>query len=114
LKLNLIQRVNHASVSGCQSLSAVDPETEFPGIFTGLGELKGEYDITLKEDAKPFAIHVPRRIPIPLLPKVKEQLDGMLEHRVIEPVTETSEWCAPMVVVPKPNGDVRLCVDLTR
>ena len=37
-----------------------------------------------------------------------EQLD------VIEPVDETTEWCSPIVVVPKVDGRVRICVDLTR
>ena len=37
-----------------------------------------------------------------------EQLD------VIEPVDEATEWCSPIVVVPKVDGKVRICVDLTR
>ena len=26
-------------------------------------------------------------------------------------ITEPTEWCAPMVPVVKPNGQVRVCVD---
>ena len=33
---------------------------------------------------------------------------------VISKVTEPTEWCAGMVVVPKPGGKVRICVDLTK
>ena len=33
---------------------------------------------------------------------------------VIVRVNEPTDWCAGMVVVPKPNGQVRICVDLTR
>ena len=32
---------------------------------------------------------------------------------VITRVSEPTEWCAGMVVVPKPNNTVRICVDLT-
>ena len=46
--------------------------------------------------------------------KVKEQLDGMVNDGIIESVTEPSEWCSPMVIAPKSNGDIRLCVDLSR
>ena len=33
---------------------------------------------------------------------------------VIAKVEQPTEWCAGMVVVPKLNGKVRFCVDLTR
>ena len=33
---------------------------------------------------------------------------------VISKVKELTEWCAGMVVVPKANGKVRICVDLTK
>ena len=38
----------------------------------------------------------------------------MLKLGVIRRVDEPTPWCAGMVVVPKPNGDVRICVDLTK
>jgi len=31
---------------------------------------------------------------------------------VISPVREPSPWCLDMVVIPKPSGQVRICVDL--
>ena len=37
----------------------------------------------------------------------------MLQLGVIEKVTQPTEWCSGMVVVPKSNGNVRICVDLT-
>ena len=38
----------------------------------------------------------------------------MGKQDIIRPVTEPTEWCAPIVVVPKPNGKIRLCVDFTK
>ena len=38
----------------------------------------------------------------------------MLEMGVIKRVDEPTDWCAPMVVVPKLSGEVRICVDLTK
>lgn len=32
---------------------------------------------------------------------------------VISPVEEPTKWCTQLVVVPKPSGDVRICVDFT-
>jgi hypothetical protein len=37
----------------------------------------------------------------------------MQKLKVITPITEPTQWCAGMVPVLKPNGSVRICVDLT-
>ncbi|GBN11189.1 hypothetical protein AVEN_184739-1 [Araneus ventricosus] len=67
----------------------------------------------LKENAKPYAIMVPRRVPIPLKDALQKKLDEMITKEIIEPVDEASEWCAPMVIVSKKQGDIRICVDLS-
>ena len=33
---------------------------------------------------------------------------------ITEKVNNPSQWVNPVVVVPKPNGEVRLCVELTQ
>ena len=43
---------------------------------------------------------------------IKEELDCMEKAGVISKVTEPTPWCAGMVVVPKQDGAVRVCVDL--
>ncbi len=85
----------------------------FPKVFTGLGKLEGAYKIKLKESTTPFALSVPRRVPLPMMNKVKEELKRMEDLGVIAPIEEATEWCSGMVVVPKPNGKIRICVDLT-
>ena len=37
-----------------------------------------------------------------------------MKSGVIELVDKLTDWCVPMVVVPKPNGTVCLCMDLTK
>ena len=91
-----------------------DFKAEFPSLFTGLGKVKTEVHITLQPDAKPNCIYTPRKIPHLLLAKVKQELDSMLQQGVISPVTVPTAWCSGLVSVPKPNGNVRLCVDLTQ
>ncbi|KAL6470492.1 hypothetical protein MHYP_G00216110 [Metynnis hypsauchen] len=83
--------------------------------FSGIGTLKGEpVKITLKEGAEPYSIATPRRVPIPLLPRVEEELKRMESMGIIEKVTDPTEWCAPMVPVMKKNGKIRICVDLKK
>ncbi|XP_063962065.1 uncharacterized protein K02A2.6-like [Lytechinus pictus] len=88
----------------------VDFRAEFPQLFSGLGKLEQEYHITLSPGAKPVCLYTPRRVPHPLLPKVKKEIDLMLEHGVISPVTEPTKWCSGMVT----SGAIRICVDLTQ
>ena len=89
------------------------PEKAFPELFEGLGRMNGVYQIQLQNDSKPFALSTPRRVAIPLLKAVEKELKRMEELGVIKKVEEPTEWCAGMVVVPKDNGKVRICVDLT-
>ena len=46
--------------------------------------------------------------------KVQEEIKLMEQLDVIEPIDEPAEWCSPIVVMPKADGRVRICVDLTR
>lgn len=107
--LGLIKRV--ATVDGSNPLS---PKDQFPSLFRGLGRLEGEYTIELRDDARPYALTTPRRVAIPLLKSVRQELNRMEELGVIAKVNQPTEWCAGMVVVPKANSQVRICVDLTR
>ena len=47
--------------------------------------------------------------------KLRQEIDSLLEQDIIAPVTEATEWCAPIVVTSKKGtDDIRLCVDLSR
>ena len=61
-----------------------------------------------------YHICIPRRVTIALMPNVIAELEPMEHLGVISPISEPTELCACMVVVPKPGGKVRICVDLTR
>jgi hypothetical protein len=87
-------------------------QKQFPLLFQGLGNLGGEYEIHLKSGAIPCSLFTPRHVPLPLRPKVKEELDQMEAIGVISKVDIPTPWCAGMVVVPKKEGAIRICVDL--
>ncbi|XP_069994141.1 uncharacterized protein [Penaeus vannamei] len=58
----------------------------------------------------------PLKIPIPFAyrDQVKEELDSLVQQGIISPVSDKpSEWCHPMVLVPKPGNGVSITVDLT-
>ena len=56
-------------------------------------------------------IHPPRKVPFTQREKVKEELDRMEELGVIRKTDEPNEWVSSLVVVHKPNGKVRVCLD---
>ena len=92
-----------------------DIRDKYKELFTGVGLLKG-YELKLKVDTsvKPFAQPV-RRIPFGVREKVEKKLDELLTCGIIEEVPEgPTSWVSPLVVVPKPDGDVRICVDMRR
>ena len=98
------------------SVHAVEPDgnfrKEFSTLFTGLG-LLDSHKIRLRQDTIPVCLYTHRRVAYPLLPQVKKQLQALLQSGVISQVTEPTERCSGMVVVPKSSGDLRVCVNLT-
>ncbi len=92
-----------------------DIRERYKELFTGAGFLRDyELKLHIDESVKPVAQHV-RRIPFGLREKVDKKLDELLELDIIEEVPEgPSGWISLLVVVPKGDGDVRVCVDMRR
>ncbi|UYV67908.1 hypothetical protein LAZ67_5002467, partial [Cordylochernes scorpioides] len=105
--LNLARRIEVVA-------TRINPIKEFPEVFEGLGQIGNPYEIKLKPGAKPYAVHTPRRVPIPLMEKLKTRLEELEKAGIIAQVNVATEWCAPTVIAGKSNGDIRLCVDLSR
>ncbi|XP_053376863.1 uncharacterized protein K02A2.6-like [Mercenaria mercenaria] len=83
---------------------------QYPDIFQGIGQLPGECQIHLREDATPV-IHPPRKVPIAIKDKLKAELDHMESQDIIAKVTEPTEWVNSLVTVEKSNGSLRICLD---
>jgi hypothetical protein len=89
-------------------------QEQYSELFSGLGKTNWEYTIKLKPGYVPFALSTPRRVPLPLMEKVKKEFQRMENMGVISRVDKPTNWCSGMVVVPKSDGSVRICVDLTK
>ena len=87
---------------------------DYPPLFEGLGTMKDEYTIKLKDDVKPFTLTVPKKVPMPLYEDTTHKIARMLESQVISPVDHLTEWRATMVVTTKLRSEVRVCVDLIK
>ena len=77
--------------------------------------MEEQFHISLTENAIPFCVKTPRSIPFAYRDKLKVELNLLQDQGIIAPVTEVTEWCAPIVVTPKKGTDrIRMCVDLSR
>ena len=77
--------------------------------FKGLGCLPGEHSIKLDPSVPPV-VHPPRKLPVSLRGKIKDELDRMEKAGVVVKHTEPSDWVNSMVAVVKPNK-IRICID---
>ena len=90
------------------------PQTYQP-LFEGIGKMKTDkHRIEIDPKAKPYAIKTPRRIPLHLRDKTRVELEKLEQQGIISKIKTPTDWVAGMVVVPKPNGDVRICVDYSQ
>ncbi|XP_055632916.1 uncharacterized protein K02A2.6-like [Toxorhynchites rutilus septentrionalis] len=82
---------------------------QYPEVFQdGLGHcMKTKISLSLKPDAQP--VFRPKRpVSFHAIQKVEEELDRLERLDIISPV-DFSDWAAPIVVVKKPGGKVRVC-----
>ena len=103
LELGLIKRI--------YSLEEELPETEYADVFEGLGEIKGvRHKIQIDPYATPV-VHPPRRVPIALRERLKEELQRMENLGVIKKCVEPTAWVHSLVVAKKKNNKIRVCLD---
>lgn len=70
----------------------------------------GVQSLKVSPNIKPVIIP-DRRMPIAMKPKVKSELKRLEKLGVIQPVDEPTPWVSQVVVSPKEDGNVRICID---
>lgn len=70
-----------------------------------------QHIIRLKTDQGPIRQHC-YRVPERLVGALKDEIKTMLKMGVIEP--SDSEWSSPIVIVPKKDGSLRICIDFRK
>ena len=88
---------------------------EYKELYSGIGKLDGEINITQKASAVWSVApvwrvgHYPSRT-------VKNELDKLVKQGIIVPfgIDKPTEWCNSFVCVWKPNGKIRLYLDPTQ
>ena len=99
--------MDHSRIATVDYSRELSPKEEFPSLFQGLGKLEREYKIELRDDAQPFSLSTPRRVAIPLLKSVGQELERREQNGVIAKVNQPTEWCSGMVVVFRHGGGAK-------
>ncbi|CAB3981067.1 Hypothetical predicted protein [Paramuricea clavata] len=94
------------------TLTDTNIKQKFPECFQGVGKLKDfELNIHIDPEVRPVA-QSPRRIPFGLRKKVEDKLSELLDADIIEKAEGPTPWVSPVCIVPKPSGEITLCVDM--
>ena len=82
---------------------------QYLDLFQGLGCLPGKHTIKVDSSISPV-VHPPRKVPVSLKEKIKEELDRMEKAEVVVKQKQPTDWVNSMVAVVKPNKR-RICID---
>ncbi|KAL8590396.1 hypothetical protein ACOMHN_011610 [Nucella lapillus] len=112
---NLLGRTASRRMGFVQRLDAVLQPNDVFGDLNDQPVRCTPVKIKLKENAEPYSLYTARRVPIPLMEKIRLELDRMKTANIISEITEPTDWCTGMVpVLKKKTGAVRICCDLKK
>ncbi|XP_064629293.1 uncharacterized protein K02A2.6-like [Lineus longissimus] len=84
---------------------------KYKDVFEGEGHLEHKLHLEVDPAVKPVKLPV-RKLPLSVRDKLKSELDRLEKLKIIAPVDKPTDWVSSMVAVTKPNGMIRLCLDL--
>ena len=106
LKFNLIRLVDNVQIKQGKNEMC----RKYSDVFSGIGKFPKQYDIKIKDNVNPVC-NPPTRLPIALQDKLKFELEMLTKKGIIEKAHNNSEWINKLVIVEKPNGTIRLCLN---
>jgi len=84
--------------------------TKYADLFEGYGKLSGEVHLQVDESVPPVRMPL-RKLPVVIKEKVRAELEMLQREGIIAPVAEPTPWISALLVVAKPDGRVRICID---
>ena len=85
----------------------------FPDLFEGVGTMENvQVHLDVNPEVEPV-VQAPRKIPHSMMEPLKAELDHMVKLGVVRKlhINEGTDWVHNLVLVRKPNGKLRVCLD---
>ena len=112
--MNIISYLDNDQLSKPQSggapVYAVEEPRTNQEVPISVGRLQGLYNIRL-DDTVPPVQHPPRRVAVALRELLQWTFTDLTKQSIISPVQEPTPWISSMVVVPKKDGSLRICLN---
>lgn len=109
-------RRNLAGMNCIMSVSSPDDilnfiKVNFPNVLSkGNQSIVGYMaEVVVKEDVSPI-FYSAYSVPYKLREVLAEEIDKQVEESTLVPI-KFSRWATPIVIVPKPSGKIRICMD---
>ena len=113
---NILQRDHPTPKIIEDSINSLTEEqvlAEYADLFKGLGKIEGRLHLEVDETVPPVVMP-PRRVPVAVKGKLREELDRLESLGVLEKEDKPTQWVSSMVATQKPSGKVRVCIDPQR
>ena len=70
-----------------------------------------EEDAILQDETVKPVVHAPRKVTVATRDTVEKELTRTVGEGVLAKVTQPTPWVSSLMIVPKPNGTLRICID---
>ena len=119
MKLLVVQTQNILSIrEDTLSCDAEKPKftrdavmSEYSDVFgEELGRMEGKVHLETDPNVAPTVLP-PRRVPVVLKEKLKNELNRLTQKKVISPIQKPTDWVSSMIAAKKPDGKICLCID---
>lgn len=107
VNIKAVSDLNTNDVNLLNEIKVKFPKVVVKGLVTPIEGFM--VDIVLKENQIPI-FHAPYGVPFKLRDKFCKEISNLTDQSILVPI-KSSRWASPVVIVPKSNGDIRLCID---
>ena len=107
---NIAAVVEVSVMDNVSSLTVTDVLSEYQDVFEKQGCFEGLLHLEIDNTVAPVKMPI-RKFPLAIRDEIKNELDNLVNRGIIQPVDVPTEWVSCPIIVKKPSGKLRVCLD---